>query len=32
VSFMENVPKWHGAAPCDEEAVQALQEIRGGTE
>lgn len=32
VSFMENVPKWHGAAPCDEEATQALQELRGGTE
>jgi transketolase len=32
VSFMENVPKWHGAAPCDEEAAQALQDIRGGTE
>ena len=31
VSFMENVPKWHGAAPCDEEAIQALKEIRGGT-
>mgnify|MGYP001822309695 FL=1 len=32
VSFMENVPKWHGSAPCDEEAIQALKEIRGGTE
>jgi transketolase len=32
VSFMENVPKWHGAAPCDEEATRALQDIRGGTE
>ena len=30
VSFMENVPKWHGAAPCDEEAIIALDEIRGG--
>jgi transketolase len=32
VSFMENVPKWHGAAPCDQEAAQALKEIQGGTE
>jgi transketolase len=32
VSFMENAPKWHGAAPCDEEAIQALKEIRGGTD
>ena len=30
VSFMEGVPKWHGSAPCDEEAIQALQDIRGG--
>lgn len=29
VSFMENKPKWHGAAPCDEEAIIALDEIRG---
>jgi transketolase len=32
VSFMENVPKWHGAAPCDQEAAQALKEIQGGME
>jgi transketolase len=32
VSFMEGSPNWHGAAPCDEEAVIALQEIRGGTQ
>jgi transketolase len=30
VSFMENDPKWHGSAPCDEEAVLALKEIEGG--
>ena len=29
VSFMENVPKWHGAAPCDEEAIIALNDIKG---
>ena len=28
VSFMENVVDWHGKAPCKEEAVQALEEIR----
>jgi transketolase len=32
VSFMENVPKWHGAAPSDGEAAQALLDLRGGTE
>jgi len=28
VSFMENVVDWHGKAPCKEEAIQALEEIR----
>ncbi len=28
VSFMENVPAWHGRAPNDAEAAQALAEIR----
>jgi transketolase len=28
VSFMENVCEWHGKAPSDDEAVQALEEIR----
>ncbi len=28
VSFMENVVDWHGKAPCEEEAIQALEEIR----
>ena len=28
VSFMENVPEWHGKAPCIEEAECALDEIR----
>ncbi|CAB5079504.1 Transketolase, N-terminal section (EC [Olavius algarvensis associated proteobacterium Delta 3] len=28
VSFMENVCEWHGKAPCQEEADQALDEIR----
>jgi len=28
VSFMENVVDWHGRAPCEEEAIQALEEIR----
>jgi len=32
VSFMENVPKWHGAAPSDGEAAQALMDLRGGTQ
>jgi len=32
VSFMENVPKWHGAAPNAEETEVALREIRGGGE
>jgi transketolase len=27
VSFMENVPVWHGKAPSDEQARQALEEI-----
>ncbi len=30
VSFMENVPAWHGAAPTDEQARLALEEIAGG--
>lgn len=30
VSFMENVPKWHGAAPNPEERDIALKEIAGG--
>jgi len=30
VSFMENVPEWHGKAPCAEEAARALDEIRSG--
>jgi transketolase len=29
VSFMENVPKWHGMAPNDEEFKQGIAEIRG---
>jgi transketolase len=28
VSFMENVCEWHGKAPRQEEAEQALEEIR----
>lgn len=28
VSFMENMVDWHGKAPCKEEAIQALEEIR----
>ena len=28
VSYMENVCEWHGKAPCQEEADQALEEIR----
>ena len=28
VSYMENVPAWHGKAPCIEEAECALEEIR----
>lgn len=28
VSFMEDVPEWHGKAPCAEEAACALNEIR----
>ena len=30
VSFMENVPKWHGVAPNDEQLAQALEELGGG--
>ena len=28
VSYMENVCEWHGKAPCQEEADQALKELR----
>ncbi|MGD9236501.1 MAG: transketolase [Desulfobacterales bacterium] len=28
VSYMENVCEWHGKAPCQEEADQALEELR----
>ena len=30
VSFMENVPAWHGKAPDSEQAIIALAEIRSG--
>jgi transketolase len=30
VSFMENVPKWHGSAPSHEQAEQAVEEIKRG--
>ena len=30
VSFMENVPIWHGTAPTDEQLRQSLEEIKGG--
>jgi transketolase len=30
VSFMENVPKWHGVAPNDEEFKEGITEIKGG--
>ena len=30
VSFMENVPKWHGVAPNDEEYALAMKEIEEG--
>lgn len=30
VSFMENVAKWHGVAPNDEEYAQALKEVEEG--
>ncbi len=30
VSFMENVPSWHGVAPNDAEFAQAIEEIEGG--
>ena len=29
VSYMENVPVWHGKAPCEEEAAIALRDIKG---
>ncbi len=28
VSFMENVPMWHGVAPNDEEFAQAMKEVK----
>lgn len=28
VSYMEDIAEWHGRAPCDEEALLALDEIR----
>jgi transketolase len=27
VSFMENVPKWHGVTPDDEQTRKALEEL-----
>lgn len=30
ISFMENVPKWHGVAPNDEEYEIAMKELEGG--
>ena len=30
VSFMEDDPKWHGAAPTDEELIQAITQIKEG--
>lgn len=30
VSFMANVPKWHGVAPNKEEYAQAMNEVKGG--
>jgi len=30
VSFMEDQPKWHGAAPTEEELVQAIAQIKEG--
>ena len=30
VSFMENVPSWHGVAPNDEEYAAAMAEVEGG--
>ena len=30
VSFMENLQRWHGKAPNDEEYAQAVVEIRRG--
>ena len=30
VSFMENVAKWHGVAPNDEEYAQAIKDVEGG--
>lgn len=30
VSFMENVPMWHGVAPNDEQLAQAIEEIEEG--
>ncbi|MBE6973144.1 MAG: transketolase [Ruminococcaceae bacterium] len=30
VSFMEDQPKWHGAAPTDEELIEAIAQIKEG--
>ena len=30
VSFMEDDPKWHGAAPSDQELVEAICQIKEG--
>ena len=30
VSFMENVPMWHGVAPNKEEYAKAIEEVKGG--
>ena len=32
ISFMENVVKWHGVAPNDEEYQQAMEELERGIE
>lgn len=32
VSFMENQASWHGAAPNEEQKMQALSELKGGEE
>lgn len=29
VSFMENVPKWHGVAPNDDEYARAMEDVKG---
>jgi transketolase len=30
VSFMENIPSWHGMAPNDEEYARAIADIEEG--